>query len=165
MSKADFYTESTRSGFLNLVTEIESADVQGPQMAFGSTQNCKVIGVFCLNTSPTSSPTLEHLEVCSSSMKSNIPIPLMKQNPNSTRQKTNFDAFIPNLSMVISEFEVTVSYEKLSWSSSLSNVRISHNKVENKSEITTDEIAISDDKGKDINDQVLYYSFQSKRCF
>ena len=56
--------------------------------------------------------------------------------------------------MVISEFEVTVSYEKLSWSSSLSNVRISHNKVENKSEITTDEIAISDDKGKDINDQV-----------
>ena len=87
-------------------------------------------------------------------MKSNIPIPLMKQNPNSTRQKTNFDAFIPNLSMVISEFEVTVSYEKLSWSSSLSNVRISHNKVENKSEITTDEIAISDDKGKDINDQV-----------
>ena len=116
-------------------------------MAFGSTQNSKVIGVFCLNTSPTSSPTLEHVEVCSSSMKSNIPIPLMKQNPNSTRQKTNFDAFIPNLSMVISEFEVTVSYEKLSWSSSLSNVRISHNKVENKSEITTDEIAISDDKG------------------
>ena len=123
-------------------------------MAFGSTQNSKVIGVFCLNTSPTSSPTLEHLEVCSSSMKSNIPIPLMKQNPNSTGQKTNFDALIPNLSMVISEFEVTVSYEKLSWSSSLSNVRISHNKVENKSEITTDEIAISDDKGKDINDQV-----------
>ena len=121
--------------------------MQGPQMAFGSTQNSKVIGVFCLNTSPTSSPTLEHLEVCSSSMKSNIPIPLMKQNPNSTRQKTNFDAFIPNLSMVISEFEVTVSYEKLSWSSSLSNVRISHNKIENKSEITTDEIAISDDKG------------------
>ena len=29
VSKADFYTESTRSGFLNLVTEIESADVQG----------------------------------------------------------------------------------------------------------------------------------------
>ena len=62
--------------------------MKGPQMAFGSTQNSKVIGVFCLNTSPTSSPTLEHLEVCSSSMKSNIPIPLMKQNPNSTRQKT-----------------------------------------------------------------------------
>ena len=70
----------------------------------------------------------------------------MKQN-SSTRQKNNFDSLIPNLSMVISEFEVTVSYEKFSWASVLSNVRISHNKVENKSEVTTDEIAISDDKG------------------
>ena len=58
------------------------------------------------------------------------------------------------------EFEVTVSYEKLSWSSSLSNVRISHNKVENKSEITTDEIAISDDKGN-----VFIQQFKLNRRF
>ena len=62
--------------------------------------------------------------------------------------------------MSISEFEVTVSYEKLSWSSSLSNVRISHNKVENKSEITTDEIAISDDKGN-----VFIQQFKLNRRF
>ena len=121
--------------------------ISGPQLAFGSTQNCKVIGVFCLNPPNTSSPTLEHLEVCSSSMKSNIPIPLMKQNSTSKSKTKGYENLIPNLSLAISEFEVTVSYEKLSWSSSLSNVRISHNKSENKSEITTDEIAISDDKG------------------
>ena len=49
ITKADFYTESIRSGFLSLVADIESANIQGPQLAFGSTQNTKLMATFCLS--------------------------------------------------------------------------------------------------------------------
>lgn len=110
-------------------------------MAFGSTQNCKVIGIFCLANSK-----LEHLEVCSSSVKSNIPIPLLRKTTSTSSKQVQPEDF-PNLSLVIDEFQVTVSYEKISWSSTWSNVKVNHNKIENKSEISVDEIAVNDDKG------------------
>lgn len=147
VSKADFYTETTRSGFLNLITEIESADVQGPQLAFGSTQNCKIIGIFCLHNQ---SPSIEHLEICSSNVKSNIPIQLLKKQNSSPRRQSSIigpKLQLPNLSINIQEVEVSVSYEKISWSSNLTAVQMNHVKSEQKSDFKTDEIAISDDKG------------------
>ena len=142
VSKADLYTETTRAGFLNLTAEVESADVQGPQLAFGSTQNCKIIGVFCLASA--NQTTLDHLEICSTHVKSNVPIPLMKQTKFGN-SKSKFS--IPNLTIAICDFDVTASYEKFSWSSTLTNFRVNHNKADKKAEINIDEIGISDDKG------------------
>ena len=146
ISKADFYTESIRSGFLNLVADIDSANVQGPQLAFGSTQNTRLMATFCLSSNKY--PVLEQLEASANYVKSNVPLPLLKQ----TKRKSSSSSSLilptfPNIAFNVAEFEVTVSYEKLSWSTSMSNVKINHNKTDNKSEMTTDEIYISDDKG------------------
>ena len=133
ISKADFYTESIRSGFLNLVADIDSANVQGPKLAFGSTQNTRLMATFCLSSNKY--PVLEHLEASANYVKSNVPLPLLKKSSSSNTSSSLKLPTIPNISFNVAEFEVTVSYEKLSWSTSMSNVKINHNKTDNKSEI------------------------------
>ena len=143
VTKADFYTESIRSGFLNLVADIEAANIQGPQLAFGSIQNTKLMATFCLSAEKY--PILEQLEASANYVKSNVPLPLLKEANRTKSPKKEFN--LPNISFEVSEFELTLSYERLSWSSSMSNVKMNHNKTDNKSEFTTDEIGITDDKG------------------
>ena len=94
---------------------------------------------------PETYPILEQIEATANYVKSNIPLPLLKHSR--TNKSPSKSLNLPNISLNITEFELSVSYERVSWSSSMTNVKINHNKIENKSEITTDEIGISDDKG------------------
>ena len=148
VSKAEVYPETTRSGLLNIIAEIENADIQGPEMAFGSIQDTKMVGVFTLDSSMQNSE-LEHVEFNATNVRSNVPLGMVKakllQNQSNSKLSSGFT--LPNINLNIDEVDLSASHEKLSWVSNLTHVKFNHYRSDHKFELHLDEVYISDDKG------------------
>ena len=155
VQKAEVYPESTRSGLLNIIAEVENADIQGPDMSFGSVQDTKMIGVFNLGSSVEINQKLEleHVEFSAANVRSNVPLGMVKaklqsySQSNSQKSSSGGTFTLPNINLNIDEVDLSASFEKLSWASNLTHVKFNHHRSDKKFELNSDEIYISDDKG------------------
>ena len=65
---------------------------------------------------------------------------------NKSRPKNSSVLTLPNINLNIEEVDLSASYERLSWASQFTHVKFNHFKSDQKFELTSDEVYISDDK-------------------
>ena len=65
---------------------------------------------------------------------------------NKSRPKNASVLTLPNINLNVEEVDLSASYERLSWASQFTHVKFNHFKSDQKFELTSDEVYISDDK-------------------